>query len=264
MNNSYSSLYPEVGYNFPDDSFSTIPYEKGFQLLWYMQSLIGDELMQTMLQQYILENSQTSITYYIFKAKFESTVDANFNETMAAEIKGKMDWDAWVHQPGLAPVWQDFTTPALNESSALADQYIALAGQGSPQNYTDYNSWYSSLRQVFLQRFNSRLNDTTITILEKVDADLNVTNTLDPELKAIWYPMGIKLGWEHVMTPAYNFISSMGRMKYLSPIYGALLAAGKHEIAVQWFEDNIDFYHPYVVAKLKKMLGVSHVTKNVS
>lgn len=146
LNNSYSSLYPEVANNFPDDSFSTIPYEKGFQLLWYIQSLIGDELMQAMLREYILENSQTSITYYVFKAKFESTVDANFNETMAAEIKSKMDWDAWVHQPGLAPVWQDFTTPALNESSVLADQYITLAGQGSPENYTDYNSWYSSLR----------------------------------------------------------------------------------------------------------------------
>lgn len=115
-----------------------------------------------------------------------------------------------------------------------------------------------------MQRFNARINDTTKEILERVDADLNVTYTLDPELKAIWYPMGIKLGWETVETPAYNFISSMGRMKYLSPIYLALIAAGKHEKAVQWFEDNIDFYHPYVVAKLKKMLGIQHVTKNVS
>lgn len=30
MNNSYSALYPEIGEDKPDNSFSVIPYEKGF------------------------------------------------------------------------------------------------------------------------------------------------------------------------------------------------------------------------------------------
>ena len=66
LTNSYSSLYPIIGTDFPDDSFSTVPYEKGFQLLWYIQSLIGDGPMQEMLREYIHENAQTSITYPTF------------------------------------------------------------------------------------------------------------------------------------------------------------------------------------------------------
>jgi len=57
LTNSYSSLYPIIGTDFPDDSFSTVPYEKGFQLLWYIQSLIGDGPMQEMLREYIHENA---------------------------------------------------------------------------------------------------------------------------------------------------------------------------------------------------------------
>jgi len=150
-------------------------------------------------------------------------VDANFDQAKADEIKGKMNWTAWVHEPGLAPVWQDFTTTALNESSAMADQYISLKGASSPADFEDYTTWYSSLQVVFLNRLLARVNDTTIPIMQRVDADLNVTNTLDPECKNVWFPLGIYLNYSTVLEPAHTFISSMGRMKYLTPIYTALL-----------------------------------------
>jgi len=143
----------------------------------------------------------------------------------------------------------------MNESSDLADEYIALNGTASPDNYTDYNTWYSSLRQVMLQRLNSRMNQgLTIEIMDKVDADLNVTNTVDPECKNIWFPLGIRMGYSDVLAPARTFVSTQGRMKYLSPIYSALIASGQLDTAKEWFQENIDFYHPYAVAKLHKML----------
>jgi len=37
LNNTYASLYPVVGDDKPDNSFSEIPYEKGFQLLYYIE-----------------------------------------------------------------------------------------------------------------------------------------------------------------------------------------------------------------------------------
>lgn len=42
LNHSYSSLYPDVGEDKPDNSFSTIPYEKGFQLLTYLEWIVGE------------------------------------------------------------------------------------------------------------------------------------------------------------------------------------------------------------------------------
>jgi leukotriene-A4 hydrolase len=61
--NSYSSLHPNIRDDLPDNSFSEIPYEKGFQLLWYIQTLIGEAKMNPMLDSYIAANKYTSIKW---------------------------------------------------------------------------------------------------------------------------------------------------------------------------------------------------------
>ena len=63
LNNSYSSLYPVMNGDAPDASFSTVPYEKGFQLLYYLETLIGEDHMQALLREYILKYSQISVHY---------------------------------------------------------------------------------------------------------------------------------------------------------------------------------------------------------
>jgi leukotriene-A4 hydrolase len=40
-NNTYSTIHPVLAGGNPDDSFSEVPYEKGFQLLAYIETLIG-------------------------------------------------------------------------------------------------------------------------------------------------------------------------------------------------------------------------------
>lgn len=43
MKNPFSSLHPTLDGASPDDAFSTIPYDKGFQLLYFMESLVGED-----------------------------------------------------------------------------------------------------------------------------------------------------------------------------------------------------------------------------
>merc|ERR1711976_328804 len=46
----------------PDDAFSRIPYEKGFSLLWYLQSIFGVEKFEAFLKAYIQKFSYKAIT----------------------------------------------------------------------------------------------------------------------------------------------------------------------------------------------------------
>jgi len=59
-----------------------------------------------------------------------------------------------------------------------------------------------------------------------------------------------------VLEPAHQFISSMGRMKYLTPNYQALLDSDQKPLAIQWYQENVNFYHPYAVLQLGKLLGL--------
>jgi len=92
--------------------------------------------------------------------------------------------------------------------------------------------------------------------MTKIDEDLNLTNTVDPECKQRWLPLGIRKGYENATEPAHQFVSSQGRLKYLSPIYLALEQSNQHDLAVTWFNESIDFYHPLAVSSLKKLLGL--------
>lgn len=125
-----------------------------------------------------------------------------------------MNWTDWVQQPGIPSKyikWDEFMTPELINSNNMADAYIAGGGKTSPPNYSDYVNWPSNLKQIFLNRLNARQPDMTIAIMTRIDNDLGVTNTLDPECKAVWYPLGIVLNYTQVMDPAHTFISTMGR-----------------------------------------------------
>jgi leukotriene-A4 hydrolase len=112
------------------------------------------------------------------------------------------------------------------------------------------------LKVIFLERLNIQYDLLTVEILAKIDADYNLTSTVDPECKQRWLPLGIRKGYNVALEPAHTFISSQGRLKYLNPIYLALLQSNQRDLAIQWFNENIDFYHPLAVASLKKMLGL--------
>lgn len=122
---------------------------------------------------------------------------------MAEKIIAAVDFDTWVMKPGLAPVDLDFTTKDLIESSHLADGYIALNGTGSPANFSDYENYYSNLKVVFIERLITREVNVDTAILTKIDSDYNLTNTVDPECKMRWFPLGIRNFYSPVLEPAH-------------------------------------------------------------
>lgn len=48
----------------------------------------------------------------------------------------------------------------------------------------------------------------------------------------------------------------MGRSKYLSPVYASLQDSGQHDLGVQWFDENKDFYHPVAATTIEGILGI--------
>lgn len=151
----------------------------------------------------------------------------------------------------------DFSTKESTEASALADSYIALGGKSAPANYKDFFNYYSNLKVIFIERLTTEISKVDLDILTLLDKDYNLTQTVDPECKQRWFPLAILKNYTAAVEPAHTFISSQGRLKYLTPIYQALLKSGQRPLAVQWFHENEDFYHPLAVASLKKLLGLN-------
>ena len=103
---------------------------------------------------------------------------------------------------------------------------------------------------LFLLELIKRQDEVSIELMTRIDADLNITMDLDPEVKQRWYPMGIEIGYLPVFDQAHEFVSVQGRSKYLNPIYQSLWDYGYQTLAYSWFLENEDFYHPIAIYSL--------------
>ena len=148
-NHTYSSLTPKMHGANPDDSYSSIPYEKGFQFVTYLESLVGEDKFQKFYRQYIKEFKYKSITVDDMKNSYIEFVRENFDEIKAESILKQIDWDTWIYKPGLPPVILDFESQEYDDAIALAQSYIDGKGEVSPPEKEKYKTWFVSLKGIF-------------------------------------------------------------------------------------------------------------------
>jgi hypothetical protein len=68
--------------------------------------VIGDAQMRALINRYITENAYTSIKWDVLRDLYENFVDGAFTTKKEAQAKkDAVDWEAWIYNPGLSPVW---------------------------------------------------------------------------------------------------------------------------------------------------------------
>jgi hypothetical protein len=172
------------------------------------------------------------------------------------------NWNAWIFESTLPPAGiLDFSTTEADEAAALALEYIALGGNSSPAKYRDYDAFYTNLKVIFYDTIQANMDQVTVKLLERIDADYDTTSDPNPEVKQRWLPIGLKTFYEPAYDAAHTFVSSMGRCKYLTPIYSALQSSGQHDLGVEWYNENLSFYHPVAISTEARVLGISSPTE---
>lgn len=262
IDDSYSSLFPNIGDDDPENSFSGIPYEKGSQFMFYIETLLGPTATQEFLRAYITEFHGMAIDSPEMKAFYEEWVTANIPTNATSIIEMTM-WDTWIYEPGLAPVPLDFYTEAVEQGQNLAREYVALATLNetdeevsrsfqSPVNYEQYFDYYGSQKQAFVQELRAMGDNVDATLLAHIDKDLNISlGENNPNAKTDWYVLGIEQGYDAVMVPAYEWTGSQGRSAYVRPVFTALIGAGMCDTAIEWCDDYCASYNSYVSSRVE-------------
>jgi leukotriene-A4 hydrolase len=102
------------------------------------------------------------------------------------------------------------------------------------------------------------------SIIAKMDDLYHFSSSKNAEIKNKWYIFCIQCNHKAIYAPALEFVTNIGRMKFVRPIYryfGAhyralAKAEGGLEPARKAFTEHRDFYHPICSKMVAKDLGL--------
>ena len=235
---NYTCLRPDLTGISPDDILSDIPYEKGFNLMYYIESLIGNEIMKDFFQSYFQNFKFKSIDAYAFK---NYLIDFCHNNSISQETLDKINWNKWFYNAGKCPEKNNFTNKYEFELNKTLDSF--LKGDLNGLNKTIRN-WTHTTKVVFLNTLKQRYE-----FLTKEQHNF-ITNTLQLYnetflVKTYYYKLILAKTEEFYDVEKDNlkkYLSNYGAVDYMSGIYG-LLYKRNEEFAEQTLQNLSSFYH---------------------
>ncbi|KAL7533149.1 hypothetical protein ACHAWF_004363 [Thalassiosira exigua] len=250
MPDEYTKLIPNLGDDDPDDAFSSVPYEKGFNLLYTLEKLVGADKFARFMKAYFNHFKFATVTSQSFVEYFNS-----FFEEDVPSVKD-FDWDTWLHKPGL-PEAPEFDRTLSSGCEGLADAWISVdEGETFKGILPKHNitGWSTGQKTCFLDALLATCTERKRPLSLATVADMKelykMHESQNSEVLFRFCMIAVEAEDESIIPLVVQFITAQGRMKFVRPLYRALFRSkmGK-DVAVSTFLENKDFYHP-IAAKM--------------
>ena len=238
----FTSLSPDYTGIDPDDGFSTIPYEKGYQFLCYLEEKVGEDNFQKIMGNYIEKYKYKSVDWTDFKSVYEEFVKQNYEGRNARKILNVIDWDKWVTEKGFPSYKMEFKSKYTEEVDQLINKFINK--ENTKENALKlFNEWHTNVKLVFLERILKNLENFDESIILGIKKELNLVEDYNDDIKAIWYEITLQKGMKDEIENVKNFLKTHGRLKYLKPLYFSWIKLDLDD-SMAFFEENKIIYHP--------------------
>lgn len=195
----------------PDDGMTGVPYNKGALLLHRLEQAYGREAWDHFLASYFDRYAFESMTTERFLEELESELAAAHPDA-AADV----DVRAWIHGPGLPKDAPRFESAAL----AAVDAQLDALGSGSAPAGLDTGGWSTQQWLRFLR--NLPEGASTADGMRALDAAFSFTDSGNSEIAAQWLELAIRAGYGDADDRLEQFLTTVGRRKFLKPLYEAL------------------------------------------
>ncbi|MBK7702999.1 MAG: M1 family metallopeptidase [bacterium] len=224
----------------PDEVYSLVPYEKGAQFVILLERAVGRPRFDAFLREYIDRFHFRSITTDEFIAFLEERLPGALDA---------VDGRSWIDGPGMPANEHRTAAPALDRLRALAAGWSAGERPG-PESA----AWTPTELQLFLQDLPRPLPHDDCRWLDETFA---LTGRGNHEVLVEWLTIAARSGYAPVRPRLREVLTRVGRMKYLKPLYGALVAAGGDgpAFAREVFAAAAPGYHPLSRGSLKNIVG---------
>lgn len=114
---NFTQLLPDLsGGMDPDDAFSSVPYEKGYLFLRFLENSVGGpDVFEPFLKSYVQSFAKKTVTSEEFLEAFKGSFP---------DVSASIDFGAWLRTPGMPTAVEELTVPKLAlPAYALADRW---------------------------------------------------------------------------------------------------------------------------------------------
>jgi leukotriene-A4 hydrolase len=256
----FTKLIPSLRGADPDDAFSSIPYEKGFTFLYYLEKLVGIKKWDTFIPHYFTTFKQRSVDSYEFKATLLSFFA---KDAEASAELGKFDWDTWFYKPGYPPK-PSFNTDFADMCYDLAAKWTKLNEQQSQSQPQSGSTWKPSASDVsdftgnqivvFLESLQTNATPLQPKLVSEMGSLYKFTASQNVEIVSRYLVLGLKAKDADVYPRTAELLGQVGRMKFVRPLYRGLIDCDE-SLARKTFAANKDFYHPICRGMIERIFG---------
>lgn len=250
----------------PDDAFSSVPYEKGFNLLYYLETVVGTDTFENFAKSYIAKFQRVTVTSGEFREHFIAFVTSNGTAAQKAQVAA-VDWDQLFHAAGMPAHTPDFTTPLVSAAVDLSKKWIEVsdADISTANGFDEANiaGWSTQQANIFLDallKHAGSVSPLSAAKLAQIDALYNYNSTENNEIKFRWQCLCLSTGVDWIVPKVVEFLKAQGRMKYVRPLYKALNACsavnGTYVAKTTFIQFN-GIYHPIARKMLASDLNVT-------
>ncbi len=227
----------------PDDGVTSIPYDKGYFFLRLMEETVGRERFDEFLKNYFQTN------------KFSVMTTEEFIDYLSANLLSEEEFKAigvknWIYETGLP---ENLPTVSSNRFAIVSEALNNYLGTGTLPAAAVSENWTT---HEWLHFINSLPDSISPEQLAELDAAYGFTASGNSEISAAWFQPTIAAGYEAVYPKVESFLISVGRRKFLTPTYKAMLDAGQAEMAHNIYAKARPNYHAVSRETLDALLEV--------
>ena len=195
----------------PDEGVSEIAYEKGYSFLRTIEDAVGRQKFDIFLNEYFNAHAFRSVSSEVFLDDLETKLLKGDKV-----LKDKIDPNLWVYQPGLPS-----NSPAVGSVKFKALDSLLAKWAGLLTAGVFNNVKLSSNESLYL--ISHLPENTTIDQMKVLDQIFKFTSSGNAEIQSAWYVLSIKKGYQPANKNIEAFLTTVGRRKFLMPLYKELV-----------------------------------------
>lgn len=228
--------------HYPDTSLA---YPKGAWFLHTLEQRAGREAFDAFLRGWFDTHAFQSVTNDQFLAYLRANLLAK-----DPKIMSEAELDEWIYGPGIPASAKRAVSPRLAKLNATIAGWVDGSIGTSQLDAKDWNAaeWMKFLNDID--------NKASAPRLEQIDRAYGLADTKNNEVAFRFYRAAVHAGYRAVRPQLEAFLMSVGRQKFVVPLYAALRDKPQDRAwAEEIYGKARERYHPETQQSVDKVMG---------